>query len=318
MDGIETTQTAGGAGLLGVPAFDFFVWALDTYARGDLLMSLHEHLPPLLLNPGVGFLCLCGGLGFLYMAHKRQVASLRKQSTKRVVDYSGTEVQSATKPNWIMPVIAVFLLALIATPILALGYSLAYTGNPPKSSPAPNPPSFAYEKTPNALKKTGRQHLVIRNILTATAPNGIANTAPNLGTQTVNNFVPIPRTLLAGQIEELSAVGSALPDGQTIDTWSDNTSEAVSYAKSIHNALKSAGTKLKPGPQIAMIPISRDSSDPHDSVVCILDKEQPTYPSAFKIANILAKNDPGKVEFDPCPATGMAGNEIRIYIVAQH
>ena len=64
MPQMEQVERIGGATLLGVPAFDFFVWALDTYGRGEMLISLHEHLPPVLTNPATSFLCMCGGRNY--------------------------------------------------------------------------------------------------------------------------------------------------------------------------------------------------------------------------------------------------------------
>src|ERR1700676_3197762 len=127
MPSIEQVERIGGASLLGIPAFDFFVWALDTYARGELLMNLHERLPPVMLNPGVGFLCMCGGLGLLYRSHMKHLASLQR-SNRRLVDSRGNEYLADTSPQWLVPVGVVIVIALLATPVLALGFSLAYKG----------------------------------------------------------------------------------------------------------------------------------------------------------------------------------------------
>jgi hypothetical protein len=146
---IEQAERLGGAGLLGVPAFDAFVWLLDTYARGDLLISLHERLPSVLPNPSIGFLCMCAGLGLLYMSHKRNVASLRR-SGRRIVDSGGVEYQK-TGPRWVRPVVIVFIVALVAAPLLAVAYSLAYKGNPP---------DIPTSKLLTSLVKTSRLEIV--------------------------------------------------------------------------------------------------------------------------------------------------------------
>jgi hypothetical protein len=145
----EQSERIGGATLVGVPIFDFFVWALDNYARMELLVRLHGLLPHFLTSPLTIFLCLCAGLGLLYRSERRYLQRIAENSVNRhrIVDTSGTEIATIEKPSWALPLGVVFLLALIATPIVAVGYSLAYKGVAPKIPIAPHPPYLAYAKT---------------------------------------------------------------------------------------------------------------------------------------------------------------------------
>src|SRR5260370_25588191 len=128
MASLEKAERFGGVGLLGVPTFDFCVWALDTYARGELLVELHEHLPRFLLNPAFVFLCMCSGLGLLYLSHQRQLQRILTEPSQLVgVD----KYRKNEKPGWLLPLVWVFGGALMAAPLLAVVYSLAYKGTPP-------------------------------------------------------------------------------------------------------------------------------------------------------------------------------------------
>ncbi|MGA9939621.1 MAG: hypothetical protein WBP92_15335 [Candidatus Acidiferrales bacterium] len=151
MASLEKAQRIGGAGLLSVPAFDFFAWLLDTYGRGDLLVSLHGHLPASLSNPGIGFLCMCGGLSLLYQADRRSLRPL-KERDGRVLDSLGAEYRKIGKPKWFLSVLTFFLIAMVATPLLAIYYSLRNEGDYPTRPAAPTPPYWAYQKTP-AVKR---------------------------------------------------------------------------------------------------------------------------------------------------------------------
>src|ERR1700685_416251 len=129
MASLEKAERIGGVGLLGVPTFDFFVWALDNYARGELLMNLREQLPTWLLNPAFVFVCMWGGLALLYLSHQQQLRRIlaRPSQLVEVEQYRRNEY-----PGWLLPLLSVSLCALLAAPILALGYSLAYKGSPPE------------------------------------------------------------------------------------------------------------------------------------------------------------------------------------------
>jgi len=141
---IERVERIGGATVLGIPAFDFFVWALDTYGRGASLMNLRDRLPAILFSPGIIFLCMCAGLGLLYTAHNRQVEALQKRGI--VFDSSGAEYRRIRRPRWLIPVGVVFALALVVAPLLAVKNTLAYKGTPPKPPSTPRPPYFAYDQ----------------------------------------------------------------------------------------------------------------------------------------------------------------------------
>jgi hypothetical protein len=146
----EQSERIVGAAFLGVPAFDSFVWLLDNYGRTELLVKLHNHLPPLLLNPGIGFVCMCLGLGLLYLSDSRQLRRVVNSSSTRhrILNSSGTEVINVEKPKWLLPVVLSFVTALIATPVVAIAYSLAYKGVAPGQVNLPRPPIIAYLKTP--------------------------------------------------------------------------------------------------------------------------------------------------------------------------
>ncbi len=189
---IERSEQIGGAVFLSIPAFDSFVWALDNYARIELLVRLRDHLPPFLTSPVTGFICTCIGLTLLYLSSVRQLKRVNENASaaRRVVDDSGAEYHSTEKPKWLLPVCIGFSIVLLATPILAVAYSLAYKGKAPLRPVGPPPPYFAYNKS--ELPKRQREKLTYIPPVMAIAPNGIANAAPNFGTQTVNNNAPEP------------------------------------------------------------------------------------------------------------------------------
>jgi hypothetical protein len=137
MPSLEKAERIGGVGLLGVPTFDFFVWALDNYARGELLMNLREQLPTWLVNPAFVFVCMCGGLGLLYLSHQRQLLRILTRPSQ-LVDVE--QYRDKERPGWLLPLTWVALGALVAAPMLALAYSLAYKGTPPLQAHPQTPP----------------------------------------------------------------------------------------------------------------------------------------------------------------------------------
>jgi hypothetical protein len=187
MASLEQAERLGGVGLLGVPTFDFFVWALDNYARGELLMNLREQLPPWLVNPAFVFVCMCGGLALIYLSHQQQLRRIlaRPSQLVDVEQYRGTQ-----RPGWLLPLLWVAFGALVAAPVLALAYSLAYKG----TAPAPQ----AHLKVPPICKTADcfpprPQPTVVQKPSVINSPNcpkGICPTAPNFGTQTVYNAPP--------------------------------------------------------------------------------------------------------------------------------
>src|ERR1022692_1283975 len=137
MASLEKTERIAGVGLVGVPTFDFFVWALDNYARGELLMTLREQLPPWLLNPAFVFVCMCGGLALLYLSHQQQLRRIlaRPSQLVDIDEYRGKE-----RPGWLVPLLWVAFGALIAAPALAFAYTLRYKGAlPPQAHLRPPP-----------------------------------------------------------------------------------------------------------------------------------------------------------------------------------
>ena len=61
----ERFERIGGFTLLGIPVFDSAVFALDNYARLELLVRLRDVLPAFVVNPT--FIVLCLFLGILLL-----------------------------------------------------------------------------------------------------------------------------------------------------------------------------------------------------------------------------------------------------------
>jgi hypothetical protein len=159
MASVERSERIGGAVFLSIPAFDSFVWALDNYARIELLVRLRDHLPSFFTSPVTSFVCMCIGLILLHLSHVRQLKRVNENASvaRRVVDTSGAEYHSTEKAQWFFPVCVGFLIALLATPILAVAYSLADKGKAPLRPVVPPPPYFAYNKS--ELPKRQRENL---------------------------------------------------------------------------------------------------------------------------------------------------------------
>src|SRR5580700_3908379 len=136
---IEQSERIGGAAFLGIPIFDFLVSMLDSYSRMEQLVKFHNLLPPVLTSPLTNFICLSIGFVLLYLSSRKQLYRVAQSAsnTRRLVDPAGAEIASVEKPKVLLPVVIVFLLALLATPIVAIGYSLAYKGTPPPSASKP-------------------------------------------------------------------------------------------------------------------------------------------------------------------------------------
>ena len=198
MPSLEQSERTAGAAFLSVPALDGFVWALDNWARMELLMKLHDQLPAFLVNPATAFICTCIGLYLLYRSNVHQLRRVAA-SESRLVDTSGAEYRKVEKPKWLLPVLGFFSIALIATPILAVGYSLAYKGISPRTPRGPIPPYFAYLRTPPPTppKPPFRSPSQI-------APGGINIGRDNRGTAIVNNFAPQPLTITSAQERQIS------------------------------------------------------------------------------------------------------------------
>jgi hypothetical protein len=185
---VENAERIGGVAFLGVPAFEAFTSVLDNYARVELLVRLHDHLPAFLIDPVTSFVCMCFGLWLLHLSHNRQLK--RVSASGGLLDSTGSEYRREEKLKWLVPVLVVFLIALVLVSMLAVGYSLKYKGSPPRVPAAPYPPLFALNKTP-----TSQRGLKTTPPILASAPNGIVNAAPNQGSETVNNnFISPPST----------------------------------------------------------------------------------------------------------------------------
>jgi hypothetical protein len=242
MPAIEKSEQVGGAALLGIPFFDLFVWILDNYGRWVSLVNLSGHLPRIVLSPGTMFACLCAGLFILNLSHRRQLARVVSSavSNRKLLDASGTEVHRIEGPGWATPVAAVFVLALIAAPTLAVSYSLAYKGPKPQAPTAPSPPPSAYAKLPVPGSPPAPPLRTPSYTTIVAAPNGIANAAPNLGNQTVNNFGLPTRQLTPDQRAQLISKLSAARGKYLV--WAANTdNDAMLLANDLYGALKDAG-----------------------------------------------------------------------------
>jgi hypothetical protein len=186
---LEKVEVAGGAAVLGVPAFEAFVWLLDNFARFDLLMSLQDRLPHLMVNPVTTFACMCIGLWLLLDAHKRQMRRVVSIAQSGLWDSSGERLVKLEKPTWIRAVAIVFAVAFVLAPIVALAYTLAYRGSTPTSHPL-TPPLFAYEKPPlppTHSSSAQTPHTVVN------APGGIpiiGNTGTVVNPTVNNNYAP--------------------------------------------------------------------------------------------------------------------------------
>jgi hypothetical protein len=152
MSAVETSERISGAALLSVPAFEFFVWGLDNYARLELAVKLHDALPPFLLNPATGFICMCLGLALLYVSQREHMARIVEAAqTGKVLDSTGKVIGREVTIVWPKTVGIMFFLALIAAAILAIAYSLAYKGMPPIQASMPPPPKIC--KTADCFPK---------------------------------------------------------------------------------------------------------------------------------------------------------------------
>lgn len=226
----ETSERIGGAAFLSIPAFDAFVSVLDNYGRIDLLLNLRSQLPPFLFNPVTVFVCLCIGLGLLYRSSARQLKRLAESAQHSLVDTSGVAISTREKPKWLIPVLVIFAFVLLATPILAITYSVRSEGPTPHSPELPSPPFFAYLKTPpKPMVQPPKPQIV------AIAPNGIANAAPNSGTQSVmNNFERPYRHLTDDQKTKLQSLVDSLPaDSGFVHIEMVNDPETIKYGNEI-------------------------------------------------------------------------------------
>jgi hypothetical protein len=254
----ETSERIGGAAFLTVPAFEGFVSLLDNYARIELLVRLRDYLPTILTSPVTNFVCLCLGLWLLYLSNKEQLKRVSTGANNpSLVDTSGSTIRSTEKPKWLLPVCVGFVLTLLATPIVAVGYSLAYKGAPPRQPRTPNVPFFAYDKTPSKPLHGAQPSPSI----VAIAPNGIANVASNRGTQTVNNFGLPDRHVSLGQrdliVSELRGKVCAV---NFIGVMFD-AADGQTYATELRDSFKAAGCRVPD--DIRLVSMGGSGPEPH-------------------------------------------------------
>ncbi len=205
---IEQSERVGGAAFLSIPAFDAFVWLLDNYGRTESLVKLHSSLPPWVLNPTLPFVCVCFGLGLLYSAERRQLKRIVNSTStrRRILDSSGAEIINVEKPKWVLPVVLSFVVTLVATPVIAIAYSLANKGVAPGPVIPPRPPFIAYLKTPipasvHALPQSPSHP-------PQTAPAGINIGRDNNGTAIVNNRLPPPKLTFSNETDTANQDGT--------------------------------------------------------------------------------------------------------------
>jgi hypothetical protein len=183
---IERVEGSGGAIALGVPAFDFFVWLLDNYARFDLLLTLQNRLPQFLFSPPSVFLCMCVGIVLLHLSHKAQMKRIIEGAERGLVDESGNRAIRQESAKWLHPLLFVLLFTLIAAPVLAVTITLLYDGNVPVAA-VQRPPSFALDKTPPEANPSSSKVLAPR---INQGPGSIAQVGGTGNQATVINQAP--------------------------------------------------------------------------------------------------------------------------------
>ena len=234
MASLETAERIGGVGLLGVPTFDFFVWALDNYARGELLMGLREQLPPWLLNPAFVFVCMCAGLALLYLSNQRQLQRIIARPSP-LVDVD--QYRRKEHPGWLGPLLWVAAVALVAAPVMALAYTLAYKGTVPLQAHIKAPSICkTIECWPNKVRhRSAPQPIISVGHFQQTGTNNIAQFGNNnqASIDTGRRLKNEDREILISKLTGLKAnVGFgailAVPD-------------AYLYASDLRDAFKAAG-----------------------------------------------------------------------------
>ncbi len=247
----EQAERIGGAAFLGVPAFEAFVSILDNYARMELLVKLHDYLPSFMINPVTSFACLCIGLWLLHLSHQKQ---LKRVNASRLLDSTGAEYKKNEKAKWLIPVLVVFLIALIATPILAVGYSLAYKGEPPKPLIPPSPPYSAYQKTPSSVplakppSARGQQQSGKDNVQTGPITQGPGSALSfnqqggvTAGTINIGTQWPFNSDIQMAMIAELSQTSGRVRLG-----WPSYDPDGLKFAGGLLYAFEKAGWKQEP------------------------------------------------------------------------
>lgn len=198
MASLEKAERLGGFTLLGIPVLDAAVFALDNYARWELLVRLHDALPSFLLNPIFIFGCLCLGIYLLDSSYSHQFERIATKSSSLV----GVEKYREEKAHGLLrPFLWMCCGVAFVTPLVALAYSLAYKGTPPLI-PLPVPLALAYTKTPTQIaapRATQRP--------SQSCPNGICIGGNNAGNPSViNNYGPPQRRLTQPEIQTLATL----------------------------------------------------------------------------------------------------------------
>lgn len=191
------------------------------------------------------FVCTCVGVALLHFSHQEQLTRIYEgANSRRLVDTSGTEILKQEKSRSLVPISLVFVVALLATPIAAIAFSLAFKGNPPKNPAPPGPPTFAYTTTPEPRKHLTQAPKIAPQGPIAIAPNGIANAAPNFGTQSVVNEPP-QRSLSQSQKDIIRQLLTPSCPFEVAVRHVAGNFESQSYADQLAGAVKSAGCTLR-------------------------------------------------------------------------
>ncbi len=235
MASAEKVERIGGFTLLGIPVFDASVFALDNYARLELLVRLHSVLPAFLSNPLFVLLCVLLALFLLERSHKHQLERLANSSGLVGVESYRQDKRSSLLWSFLW----VCLPVLLVTPLLAIAYSLAYKGNPPVDAHIPAP-SVPICKTADCFPPRLKAKVVPLPPMTINAPNGIGISGGHVENPTVNNFAPPQRSLSAEQGNQLKGLATSLPKSVSIMVHAIDDPEAIEFAQQIYRAIAPA------------------------------------------------------------------------------
>jgi hypothetical protein len=231
MASVEQAERIGGFTLLGIPVLDSAIFALDNYARVELLVRLHDVLPSFLTNPIFVFVCLCLGIALLDRSYKQQ---MKRISSRHSVLVGVDSYRDEKAHGLLWPFLFVCGGIVIATPLLALAYSLAYKGTAPVVRLSPSSPTsicrtadcFPHPKPP--IYSPPKQN----------CPNGgICIGGNNTGNASVtNNYGPTQRRLTETENQALATLDSPPLDLEVLANAGDK--KAWNLGEDICKALR--------------------------------------------------------------------------------
>jgi len=165
---------------------DAAIKVIDNYARWEVLVSLQQHIP-FLAHPIIPLVLLVLGMILIQRSMRKTFSrSVEEAGRVKLHDDHGKEILPPLKLPSMMPTYIVIFSGVIMACVIALIWILTYSPVV-ASSPLPavmvpiektkpwNPPASVHPSVP---------------INAPYCPNGICPTAPNFGTQTVNNGPP--------------------------------------------------------------------------------------------------------------------------------